>query len=76
MIGEAYAREVVRPHEGVAVVLCLLHGLPGTHRGPLRQDPRGERDELLRSAALEETNRRKVVASLNIKKGRSQPKYK
>ncbi len=44
----------------------FLDWLPGAEGGSLHEDPGGEGDELLRSAALEETDRREIVASLRI----------
>lgn len=48
----------------MAVVLGLLDGLPRAQRGPLREDTGGKGDELLRGAALEETDRGEIVAGL------------
>ncbi len=44
----------------------FLDWLPGAEGGSLHKDPGGKGDELLRGAALEETNRREIVACLQI----------
>ncbi len=44
----------------------FLDWLPGAEGGSLHEDPGGEGDELLRGAALEETDRREIVACLRI----------
>ncbi len=44
----------------------FLDWLPGAEGGSLHKDPGGEGDELLRGAALEEADRREIVACLRI----------